>query len=143
MSEAAVSRVRRLRGRGGSKLGSAVGRRRCRYSSAVTWSPQVATLASFARIPISRAFSPVVGEAAVPARLDPGAMASVQPHVRELAERSSSGTRVRLLWRQGTGQLWVEVREPDMDQALAILVPPERALDAFHHPYAYADPHTR
>lgn len=79
----------------------------------------------------------------MPARLDPGAMASVQPHVRELAERSSSGTRVRLLWRQGTGQLWVEVREPDMDQALAILVPPERALDAFHHPYAYADPHTR
>lgn len=56
---------------------------------------------------------------------------------RELDERASSGTRVRLLWRQGTRQLWVEVREPGMDQALAILVPPERALDAFHHPYAY------
>lgn len=57
--------------------------------------------------------------------------------VRELAERSASGTRVRLLWRQGTRHLWVEVREPDRDSALAILVPPERALDAFHHPYAY------
>ncbi|HJR93908.1 MAG TPA: hypothetical protein VJ807_00620 [Gaiellaceae bacterium] len=58
--------------------------------------------------------------------------------VRELAERSASGTRVRLLWRQGTRQLWVEVREPGTDHTLAILAPPERALDAFHHPYAYA-----
>jgi hypothetical protein len=65
-------------------------------------------------------------------------MTAVRPRIRELAERASSGTRVRLLWRQGTRQLWVEVREPGMDQALAILVPPERALDAFHHPYAYA-----
>lgn len=63
------------------------------------------------------------------------------PPVRELAERSSSGTRVRLLWRQGTTVLWVEVRESDTDQALAILVPAERALDAFHHPYAYAGTH--
>jgi hypothetical protein len=54
-----------------------------------------------------------------------------------LAERSSSGTSVRLLWLQGTRQLWVEVREPD-DRVLAIPVPPERALDAFQHPYAYA-----
>jgi hypothetical protein len=68
-------------------------------------------------------------------------MTSVQPPVHELAERSSSGTRVRLLWRQGTTVLWVEVRESDTDRALAILVPAERALDAFHHPYAYAGPH--
>lgn len=65
-------------------------------------------------------------------------MRSVSSRTRELAERASSGTRVRLLWRQGTTQLWVEVREPGIDQALAIVVPPERALDAFHHPYAYA-----
>ena len=60
---------------------------------------------------------------------------------RELAERSSNGTQVRLLWRQGTRQLWVEVREPD-DRVLAIPVQPERALDAFHHPYAYAGSHS-
>ena len=65
-------------------------------------------------------------------------MTALHPRIRELAERSSSGTRVRLLWRQGTRQLWVEVSPPDSDHALAILVPPERALDAFHHPYAYA-----
>lgn len=68
-------------------------------------------------------------------------MSSVHPPIRELAERASSGTRVRLLWRQGTRQLWVELSQPASDQALAILVPPERALDAFHHPYAYVGAH--
>jgi hypothetical protein len=67
-------------------------------------------------------------------------MTSGRPHNRELAERSSSGTRVRLLWRQGTRHLWVEVRERD-ERMLAIPVEPERALDAFHHPYAYAGSH--
>ena len=64
-------------------------------------------------------------------------MTFVRLRSRELAERASNGTQVRLLWRQGTRQVWVEVREPD-DRALVIPVRPERALDAFHHPYAYA-----
>lgn len=68
-------------------------------------------------------------------------MTSVCSCNRELAERSSNGTQVRLLWRQGTRQVWVEVREPD-DQVLAIPVHPEQALDAFHHPYAFAGSHT-
>jgi hypothetical protein len=68
-------------------------------------------------------------------------MTSVRPRRRELAERSSNGTQVRLLWRQGTSELWVEVREPDTPM-LAIPVQPERALDAFHHPYAYAGSHS-
>ena len=54
------------------------------------------------------------------------------------AARASNGTQVRLLWRRGTRQLWVEVREPERDRALVIPVRPQRALDAFHHPYAYA-----
>jgi len=70
-----------------------------------------------------------------------GVMASVCSRRRVLAERSSNGTQVRLLWRQGTRQLWVEVRGPD-EGLLAIPVPPERALDAFHHPYAYARSHS-
>jgi hypothetical protein len=65
------------------------------------------------------------------------AMTSSRPRSRELGERCSSGMRVRLLWLQGTRRLWVEVREAD-DRVLAIPVQPERALDAFHHPYAYA-----
>ena len=70
-----------------------------------------------------------------------GAM-TVRPRRRELAARSSNGTQVRLLWRQGTRQLWVELREPDTNRALAIPVQPERALDAFRHPYAYAGMHS-
>lgn len=65
---------------------------------------------------------------------------SVRRNTRELAERSSNGIRVRLLWRQGTKQLWVEVRERD-DRMFTVPVQPERALDAFHHPYAFAGSH--
>ena len=68
-------------------------------------------------------------------------MASVRSRRCELAERSSNGTHVRLFWRRGTKQLWVEVRAPD-ERLLAIPVRPERALDAFHHPYAYAGSHS-
>jgi hypothetical protein len=57
---------------------------------------------------------------------------------RELAVRASNGTHVRLLWRQGTRQLWVEVWEPATASALRIQAQPENALDVFHHPYAYA-----
>lgn len=67
-------------------------------------------------------------------------MTSVRPRSRELAERSSNGTHVRLLWRHGARELWVEVREAD-ERALAIGVRPERALDAFHHVYAHAGLH--
>ena len=65
-----------------------------------------------------------------------------RPPTLELAERASNGTRVRLLWRQGTTLLWIEVREPDTDRALRIPVQPEQALDVFHHPYAHAGTHS-
>lgn len=64
-------------------------------------------------------------------------MRSVRPRCRELAERSSNDTQVRLLWREGTRRLWVELQEPEQ-RVLAIPVTSEQALDAFHHPYAYA-----
>jgi hypothetical protein len=64
-----------------------------------------------------------------------------RPPTRELAERTSNGTLVRLLWTQGTTLLWIEVHEPDTDRAFRILVKPEQALDAFHHPYAHAGTH--
>ena len=62
----------------------------------------------------------------------------VPPGSRELAVRASNGTQVRLLWQQGTSQLWVEVWEPATASALRIRAQPENALDVFHHPYAYA-----
>jgi hypothetical protein len=60
------------------------------------------------------------------------------PHSRELAARVAGGTQVRLIWRQGTTRVWVEVGEAATAWVLRIQVPPERALDAFYHPYAYA-----
>ena len=60
------------------------------------------------------------------------------PCSRELAVRGSNGTQVRLLWRQGTRQLWVEVWESGTAWALRVQAQPENALDVFHHPYAYA-----
>jgi len=65
-----------------------------------------------------------------------------RPPTLELAERASNGTRVRLLWRQGTTLLWIEVRGPDNDRALGIPVQPEQALGAFHHPSAHAGTHS-
>jgi hypothetical protein len=57
---------------------------------------------------------------------------------RELAERTCDGALVRLFWRQGTQAVWVEVWEPDVDVTIVIEAEPERALEAFRRPYAYA-----
>ena len=61
--------------------------------------------------------------------------------IRELAERTSNGTRIRLYWRQGTRDLWVEIWERELDVTIEIPADPEHALDAFRHPYAYASAH--
>ena len=61
--------------------------------------------------------------------------------IRELAERTSNGTLIRLYWQQGTRDLWVEVWDPEFDVTIAIPADPQRALEVFHHPYAYAAAH--
>jgi hypothetical protein len=71
-------------------------------------------------------------------RVAAGSSDDVCPSSLELAVRASNGTQVRLLWRQGTRELWVEVWEPATPWALRIPAQPENALDVFHHPYAYA-----
>ena len=68
-------------------------------------------------------------------------MTPTRKRTRELAERTSSGTLVRLCWRQGTRELWVEVWEPEFDVTIVIPAEPEQALEAFQHPYAYAATH--
>lgn len=66
-------------------------------------------------------------------------MTSVAPRVRELAARASEQDTGAVLWRQGTRQCG-SVRKAH-DEVLAILVQPDRALDAFNNPYAYAGAH--
>ena len=68
-------------------------------------------------------------------------MTPTRKRIRELAERTSNGIRMRLLWLQGTRELWVEIYEPEFDVTIVIPAEPEHALDTFHHPYAYAAVH--
>jgi hypothetical protein len=68
-------------------------------------------------------------------------MTPTRKRIRELAARTSSAALVRLFWRQGTRELWVEVWEPEFDVTIVIPVEPELALEAFQHPYAYAASH--
>jgi hypothetical protein len=55
----------------------------------------------------------------------------------ELATRENSGLRVRLLWTKALDRLTVAVEEVSGD-AFELAVGSARALDVFHHPYAYA-----
>jgi hypothetical protein len=58
---------------------------------------------------------------------------------RELDSRVSDGIHVRLLWHACDGQVSVTVDDAKTGAAFEILVPEgARALDVFHHPYAYA-----
>jgi hypothetical protein len=60
---------------------------------------------------------------------------------RELAHRSSNGIDVRLFWSPADNSVTVAVDDA-LGAAFELDVAPERALDAFNHPYAYA-PSTR
>jgi hypothetical protein len=60
---------------------------------------------------------------------------------RELAHRESDGIEVTLYWAKSDGSVVVEVIDHGNEQIFEVTVPSERALDAFHHPYAYAAHH--
>ncbi len=67
-----------------------------------------------------------------------------QPHTqitRELDRRMGDGIEVRLLWGQTDGHVTVAVTDTQTGEAFELPVHEgERALDVFHHPYAYAAP---
>jgi hypothetical protein len=56
---------------------------------------------------------------------------------RELDHRESDGIQVWLLWSPVTRAVWVSVLDEDTGESFRIDVDPSRALDAFHHPFAY------
>jgi hypothetical protein len=60
------------------------------------------------------------------------------PHRRQLAHRVSNGIEVTLYWEQATDRVTVEIFDAHLEEALAFGVAAGDALDAFHHPYAYA-----
>jgi hypothetical protein len=57
---------------------------------------------------------------------------------RELANRVSNGIEVTLFWGPSNGEVVVEVIDHASNHGFELAVPSECALDAFHHPYAYA-----
>jgi hypothetical protein len=69
------------------------------------------------------------------------AMTSVTayPGTRELAYRSNDGMDVALLWHTATGLLSVVVDDSRTDERFELVLDhDDRAMDVFHHPFAYA-----
>jgi hypothetical protein len=57
---------------------------------------------------------------------------------RELAARESDGIQVLLLWDPNENALTVSVEDARIGDRFQLAVAPDRALDAFYHPFAYA-----
>jgi len=60
------------------------------------------------------------------------------PRARELAVRDNDGVHVRLLWHPRDSNLTVSVEDLRAGDRFQLAVAPDRALDAFYHPFAYA-----
>ena len=58
---------------------------------------------------------------------------------RELAYRAADGLEISLLWPVDDTRVLVQVTDTRSDESFELSVEADRALDAFHHPYAYAD----
>ena len=57
---------------------------------------------------------------------------------RELAQRTVGQVEVTLYWDTADDEVMVELIDRSGGPSFRIFIAPERALDAFHHPYAYA-----
>ena len=58
---------------------------------------------------------------------------------RELAQRLSGADEVVLLWYPEGNQVELAVRNVATGGGFQVEVAPEKAIDAFYHPYAYAN----
>jgi hypothetical protein len=58
--------------------------------------------------------------------------------IRELAARDNDGIRVRLLWHARRNAVTVWVEDSRAGDRFHLAVASDCALDAFHHPFAYA-----
>lgn len=67
-----------------------------------------------------------------------GVLKDMSPTTRELAQRLSGGEEIQLLWDSDSGRVEVAVRDVTTGIGFQLEVEPGNAIDAFHHPYAYA-----
>lgn len=64
---------------------------------------------------------------------------SIEALPRELDSRSSDGIEVRLLWHPQDSRVSVSVNDTKTGESFELQVRHgDRALDVFHHPYAYS-----
>ena len=56
---------------------------------------------------------------------------------RELARRANGGLEITLYWDARDNSTTIEVHHTDTAETIAFPVPADRALDAFHHPFAH------
>jgi hypothetical protein len=56
---------------------------------------------------------------------------------RELARRFSGGLEIALYWNAGDGSTSIDIRQSATEETISFAVPRDRALDAFHHPFAH------
>ena len=65
-------------------------------------------------------------------------MSPTARQTRELAARESDGIHVLLLWHPRENSLTVSVEDARLGDHFQLAVAPDRALDAFYHPFAHA-----
>ena len=64
-------------------------------------------------------------------------MSPTRAPTRELAARENDGIHVLLLWDPRDDALTVLVEDSRVGDHFQLAVAPDRALDAFYHPFAY------
>jgi len=57
---------------------------------------------------------------------------------RELAYRDADGIDVTLFWNERSNRVTVKVYDARSDDGFELEVDSRRALDVYHHPFAYA-----
>jgi hypothetical protein len=60
---------------------------------------------------------------------------------RELATRVNGGLEITLFWDRRDNSTSIDIRHASTDETISFRVPPGRALDAFHHPFAHMGNH--
>jgi hypothetical protein len=64
-------------------------------------------------------------------------LSTAAPEARELAARETDGFRVVLLWHPREDAITVTLEDTRDGDHLHLVVPRDRALHAFYHPFAY------
>jgi hypothetical protein len=56
---------------------------------------------------------------------------------RELAYRRNGGLEITLYWHAHDNSVSIDVHQEATEETISFRVPRDRALDAFHHPFAH------